>query len=136
MDSPATALMVWPLLGAAQLLLKSPVLLEKELEAIVSAGGIPTQTFRLSYVAGTPGALRAAVEKLTAEVEAAVRAGCEIVVLSDREAEVRRRCSLLSVQVLCLACCAGTARAVGREAAFYLSRGFRLACFGFKVQHR
>jgi hypothetical protein len=67
-------------------LLKSPVLLEEELKAIVSGSGLATSQFSLHYRSGSPDALKAALAKLCSEVEDAVRNGCEIVVLSDRVA--------------------------------------------------
>lgn len=70
----------------AQVLLKSPVLLEEELKAIVSGSGLATSQFSLHYRSGSPDALKAALAKLCSEVEDAVRNGCEIVVLSDRVA--------------------------------------------------
>ena len=68
----------------AQLLLKSPVLLESELAAVTDASGLSTRTFRLHYQSGDPGAMEAALRKLCADVEAAVQGGCEVLVLSDR----------------------------------------------------
>lgn len=67
-----------------QILLKSPVLLESELDAVTSDTALNTRTFELRYNAGTPGALKATLNDLCASVEAAVRAGCGCVVLSDR----------------------------------------------------
>ena len=67
-----------------QLLLKSPVLLEEELSAITSSSGLSTQTFRLRYTAGHADALATALKGLCSDVEAAVKAGCEVLVLSDR----------------------------------------------------
>lgn len=80
-----------------QLLLKSPVLLEEELAAITSSSGLSTQTFRLRYTAGEPGALAAALELLCSDVEAAVKAGCEVLVLSDKLPE--------GEEVICQPCC-------------------------------
>ena len=68
----------------AQLLLKSPVLLESELAAVTDTSGLSTRTFRLHYQSGDPGAMEAALRKLCADVEAAVKNGCEVLVLSDR----------------------------------------------------
>jgi glutamate synthase (ferredoxin) len=67
-----------------QILLKSPVLLEGEVEAIKTDTILGTKTFNVAYQMGAPGALKAAIEALCCDVEAAVRAGCECVVLSDR----------------------------------------------------
>jgi glutamate synthase (ferredoxin) len=68
----------------SQVLLKSPVLLESELEAITTKTGLNNQTFSLHYTSGKEGALREALSKLCSDVEAAVKNGCEVVVLSDR----------------------------------------------------
>lgn len=67
-----------------QMLLPSPVLLEKELEAIVEHAPLAPKTFDLHYEAGNADALQAAVQALCEQVEAAVREGCQVVVLSDR----------------------------------------------------
>ena len=68
-----------------QVLLDSPVLLESELATVASGNaGLQAQTFSLQYTTGGPGSLKAAVEKLCADVEAAVKAGCEVVILSDK----------------------------------------------------
>ncbi|DBA68490.1 TPA: Ferredoxin-dependent glutamate synthase 1, chloroplastic/mitochondrial [Trebouxia sp. C0005] len=71
----------------SQVLLKSPMLLESELKAITSQAGLMNETFNLHYESGKPGALRAALDALCKGVEAAVRKGCELVVLSDRISE-------------------------------------------------
>lgn len=70
--------------GCVQVLLKSPILLESQMETIKGDTTLKTQTFGLTFKAGTKGALEAAVQKLCSDVEAAVRAGCQCVVLSDR----------------------------------------------------
>ncbi len=62
----------------AQLLLESPVMLEGELAAVQSSSGLRTQAFGLHYASGEPGALEAALRALCADVEAAVRSGCEV----------------------------------------------------------
>ena len=54
------------------------MLLESELEAITSQTGMMNKTFNLHYESGKPGALKAAVEALCSEVEAAVKNGCEV----------------------------------------------------------
>ncbi len=69
--------------GRLQILLNSPVLLEEELKAITSAG-LANTTFSLHYQSGSPNALKEALERLCSDVEAAVKDGCEIVVISDR----------------------------------------------------
>ena len=66
------------LLNVAQVLLKSPMLLESELKAITSQTGMANKTFNLHYESGKPGALKAAVNALCKDVEAAVRNGCEV----------------------------------------------------------
>jgi Glutamate synthase central domain len=68
-------------------LLPSPVLLEEELESVRSGSGIANQTFGLHYTTGNPDALKGALQQLCSNVEAAVKGGCEIVILSDRQAE-------------------------------------------------
>lgn len=67
-----------------QVMLKSPVLLESELAAVQADGALGTQTFETRYTSGSSGALKASLADLCASVEAAVRAGCGCVVLSDR----------------------------------------------------
>ncbi|KIY94837.1 glutamate synthase (ferredoxin) [Monoraphidium neglectum] len=69
-----------------QVLLKSPILLESQLEAIQSDKLLATKTFGLSFAVGQIGAMEHALQKLCHDVEAAVRAGCQCVVLSDRAA--------------------------------------------------
>lgn len=71
------------MVGAAQILLKSPVLLEEELKAIAGAG-LANTTFSLHYQSGSPDALKHALQKLCTDVEEAVKNGCEIVIISDR----------------------------------------------------
>eukprot|EP00887_Chlorella_sp_A99_P001969 scaffold18.g1969.t1 len=67
-----------------QVMLKSPVLLESELEAVLADSALPSATFQLRYKAGRPTAMREALAALCADVEAAVRGGATLVVLSDR----------------------------------------------------
>ncbi|KAL4447262.1 hypothetical protein ABPG77_007295 [Micractinium sp. CCAP 211/92] len=69
-----------------QIMLKSPVLLESELDAVRSDSALQAQTFSLHYTAGSPSALQEALAQLCTQVEAAVRAGCQCVVLSDKGA--------------------------------------------------
>ena len=69
---------------ALQILLPSPVLLEAELEAIKTRTSLKNQTFSLHYHSGREGALKDAVAELCSNVEAAVREGCEVIILSDR----------------------------------------------------
>jgi len=67
-----------------QVLLKSPILLESQMETLKGDTELGTKTFALNFTAGESGALEAAVRKLCGDVEAAVQAGCQCVVLSDR----------------------------------------------------
>ncbi|MFZ9463877.1 MAG: glutamate synthase central domain-containing protein, partial [Vulcanococcus sp.] len=70
--------------AAAVLHLSSPILNEAELAAL-GGHGLPLSTLStLLPVADGPNALAAAVERLKGEAEAAVRAGSQILVLSDR----------------------------------------------------
>ena len=88
--------------GVVQILLKSPVLLEEELKAITSAG-LANTTFSLHYQSGSPDALKEALTKLCSDVEAAVKDGCEIVIISDRvEGSEVRICSPPASLNLCL----------------------------------
>ncbi len=73
--------------SAAVLHLASPILNEAEL-AEVGRQGLPTTTLStLMAVTDGPGGLEAAVQRLRGEAEAAVRAGSQILVLSDRGGE-------------------------------------------------
>ncbi len=68
-----------------QILLDSPILRESELEAIRGSGhSLKAQTFSLYYQSGKTGAMTEALNKLTSDIEQAVRDGCEIVILSDK----------------------------------------------------
>ncbi|KAG2445645.1 hypothetical protein HXX76_000255 [Chlamydomonas incerta] len=67
-----------------QVLLDSPILLESEMQAISTDKVLGSKTFKLFFEAGKPGAMEAALKKLCTDVEAAVKAGCQCVVLSDR----------------------------------------------------
>jgi glutamate synthase (ferredoxin) len=69
-----------------QIMLKSPVLLESELDAVRNDSALNSQTFSLHYTAGTPHAMADAIKALCTQAEAAVRAGCGVVVLSDKGA--------------------------------------------------
>ncbi|CAG9463312.1 unnamed protein product [Pedinophyceae sp. YPF-701] len=70
---------------AHQILLKSPLVTEAELEHIKGQGeAFGTRVFDLTFDQGDKDGLEKAVEKICADVEAAVKDGCEIVVLSDR----------------------------------------------------
>ena len=73
--------------SAAVLHLASPILNEAELAA-VSQQGLPTTTLStLMAVTDGPGGLEVAVQRLRSAAEAAVRAGSQILVLSDRGGE-------------------------------------------------
>ena len=73
--------------SAAVLHLASPILNEAELAA-VSQQGLPTTTLStLMAVTDGPGGLQVAVQRLRSAAEAAVRAGSQILVLSDRGGE-------------------------------------------------
>ncbi|GLC45038.1 Ferredoxin-dependent glutamate synthase 1, chloroplastic/mitochondrial [Pleodorina starrii] len=67
-----------------QVQLDSPILLESELQAVASDKTLGTKSFKIFFEAGKEGSLEAALRKLCTDVEAAVRAGCQCVVLSDR----------------------------------------------------
>eukprot|EP00882_Tetradesmus_deserticola_P001840 GHRQ01001973.1.p1 GENE.GHRQ01001973.1~~GHRQ01001973.1.p1 ORF type:complete len:1051 (+),score=503.61 GHRQ01001973.1:46-3198(+) len=70
-----------------QVLLNSPILLESQLEAIAKDSTLGSKTFDTSFKAGSSGSLAAALTKLCSDVEAAVKAGCQCVLLSDRASE-------------------------------------------------
>ncbi|MCF8133863.1 MAG: glutamate synthase subunit alpha, partial [Synechococcus sp. Tobar2m-G35] len=70
--------------GAAVLHLASPVLNETELSALGDQGLPTTSLSTLLPVADGPGGLEKALQRLRFEAEAAVRAGSQILVLSDR----------------------------------------------------
>uniref|UniRef100_A0A383V5K3 glutamate synthase (ferredoxin) n=1 Tax=Tetradesmus obliquus TaxID=3088 RepID=A0A383V5K3_TETOB len=70
-----------------QVLLNSPILLESQLAAIAADATLKSKTFDIAFKAGTQGSLAAALAKLCADVEAAVKAGCQCVVLSDKATE-------------------------------------------------
>ncbi|WP_094560084.1 glutamate synthase large subunit [Synechococcus sp. 8F6] len=70
--------------SAAVLHLASPILNEAELAAVAEQGLPATTLSTLMPITAGPGGLAAAVERLKAEAEAAVRAGTQILVLSDR----------------------------------------------------
>jgi glutamate synthase (ferredoxin) len=70
--------------GAAVVHLDSPILNEADLKALGDQGLASQTLSTLFALAGGPGALEAAVLRLRTEAEAAVRAGAQILVLSDR----------------------------------------------------
>jgi len=67
-----------------QVMLKSPVLLDKQILAVASDAALKARVVGTRFAVGVEGSLEAAVRALCADVEAAVRAGCQCVVLSDR----------------------------------------------------
>jgi len=67
-----------------QVILPSPVLLENELEAIRTKTGLKNRTLSLHYKSGRTGALADALHQLCQDAEAAVKNGCEVLILSDR----------------------------------------------------
>ncbi|GIL70387.1 hypothetical protein Vretimale_3573 [Volvox reticuliferus] len=67
-----------------QVLLDSPIILESELQAVASDKDLGTRLFKIFFDVGKEGSLEASLRKLCADVEAAVRAGCQCVILSDR----------------------------------------------------
>jgi len=70
--------------GAAVVHLNSPILNEAELQAVGDQGLASHTLSTLFGLDEGPGALQAAVHRLRSEAEAAVRAGAQILVLSDR----------------------------------------------------
>ncbi|MFQ6538975.1 MULTISPECIES: glutamate synthase large subunit [Aphanothece] len=70
--------------SAAVLHLSSPILNEAELEAVGRQGLSTTTLSTLVAIAAGPGDLEAAITRLRSDAEAAVRAGSQILVLSDR----------------------------------------------------
>ncbi|MGF1479459.1 MAG: glutamate synthase-related protein [Cyanophyceae cyanobacterium] len=73
---------------AARLLkLDTPILNQAELEAIATSGFKTVQLSTLFDIADGPAGLKAAITTLCARAEEAVRAGAEMVVLSDRGAD-------------------------------------------------
>lgn len=70
-----------------QVLLKSPILTENQMATIAKDTTLGSKTFDISFKAGQSGALEAALKQLCADVEKAVKAGCQCVVLSDKATE-------------------------------------------------
>ena len=70
--------------GAAVVHLDSPILNEADLKAVGDQGLATSTLSTLFGLDGGPAALQAAVQRLRSEAEAAVRAGAQILVLSDR----------------------------------------------------
>ena len=73
--------------SAAVLHLASPILNEAELAAVSQQGLLTTTLSTLMAVTDGPGGLEVAVQRLRSAAEAAVRAGSQILVLSDRGGE-------------------------------------------------
>ena len=67
-----------------QIMLDSPILLESELAAVAGDSALKSQVFPTMYKATGKGAMKNALAQLCSDVEAAVRAGCGCVVLSDK----------------------------------------------------
>ena len=61
-----------------QVILKSPLLLENELEAVKTSTGLVHETFNLHYTSRKEGALAEALAALCDSVETAVTKGCEV----------------------------------------------------------
>ena len=70
--------------GAAVVHLDSPILNEADLKAVADQGLASSSLSTLFCLDAGPIALQAAVQRLRSEAEAAVRAGAQILVLSDR----------------------------------------------------
>lgn len=69
-----------------QVLLKSPILTENQMATIAKDSTLASKIFNISFRAGEAGALQSALKQLCVNVEAAVKAGCQCVVLSDKAA--------------------------------------------------
>lgn len=67
-----------------QIKLMSPTILEEQLKVIQDNKDLNTKTFHLEFEGNKDGALESAVVKLCDDVVAAVKDGCQCVVLSDR----------------------------------------------------
>ena len=66
----------------------SPLLLEKELEAIKSKTNLKHKTLSLHYKSGKVGALAEALQQLCQDAEEAVKDGNVVLILSDRADEL------------------------------------------------
>jgi len=64
--------------------LDSPILLESQMATIAQDTTLGSKTFPIVFQGGVKDAMQQALSKLCADVEAAVKAGCQCVVLSDR----------------------------------------------------
>uniref|UniRef100_A0A7R9Z740 glutamate synthase (ferredoxin) n=1 Tax=Chlamydomonas euryale TaxID=1486919 RepID=A0A7R9Z740_9CHLO len=67
-----------------QVQLESPILLESELAGVAGDKTLGTKSFLAAFEVGKAGGLEAALRALCADVEAAVKAGAQCVVISDR----------------------------------------------------
>lgn len=70
-----------------QVLLRSPILLESQLATIAQDAQLRSKTFDISFKAGESGALEKALKQLCTDVEAAVKAGSQCIILSDKATE-------------------------------------------------
>lgn len=66
------------------MLLDSPILLESQMATIAQDTTLGSKTFTITFEAGVKDALQQALKKLCSDVEAAVKSGCQCVVLSDK----------------------------------------------------
>ena len=75
-------------LKCLQVILPSPLLLEKELEAIKTKTDLKHKTLSLHYKSGKVGALAEALKQLCKDAEEAVKDGNVLLILSDRAEEL------------------------------------------------
>lgn len=66
------------------MLLDSPILLESQMATIAQDTTLGSKTFTLGFTGGVKDSLKAALGQLCKDVEAAVKAGCQCVILSDK----------------------------------------------------
>jgi glutamate synthase (ferredoxin) len=71
-------------LSCPQVLLDSPILLESQMATIAQDTTLGSKTFPITFTVGAKDSLKDALNKLCKDVEAAVKAGCQCVVLSDK----------------------------------------------------
>ena len=67
-----------------QMLLRNPIMFEKQLRVVQEDAALNTRTFEIFFAAEKSGSLKAAVEDLCERVAQAVHDGCQCIVLSDR----------------------------------------------------
>lgn len=84
-----------------QVLLKSPILLESELAAIQSDKILGSKTFKLQFEAGKLGSMEKNLKTLCSEVEAAVKAGAQCIVLTDKVEEAQMNVDRPPIPALC-----------------------------------